>query len=57
MNKRQAKKKRKNQFDKYCRNYKELKTMKKKWINETNKIYSRIIGKDILDFPNDDIDW
>lgn len=57
MNKRQAKKKNKNQFDIYCRNYKERKAMKKKFIRESNDFYFKIINKDIFDFPDDDIDW
>lgn len=57
MNKRQAKKKNKNQFDKYCRNYKEQRAIKKKWISENDKFFYKVIGKDVLDFPNDDSDW
>lgn len=54
MNKRQAKKKNKNQFDEYCRNYKELKNMKKNLERAKQKERFRVKPKEIIEF---DFEW
>jgi len=54
MNKRQAKKKNKNQFDEYCRNYKEQRTMKKNWERAKQEERFRIKSKEVVEL---NIEW
>lgn len=54
MNKRQAKKKNKNQFDEYCRNYKEERIMKKFLEKAKREERFRVKSKEIIEL---NIEW
>lgn len=49
MNKRQAKKKNKKQFDEYCRNYKERKNMKKRLERAKQEERFRVKSKEVIE--------